>query len=464
MAARLSDLTRVQRVALMLFFSLWMIYGSLINSNNIVDFGQATVEAIVDQHRFYIEDLPVWPRGDDFDYNGHKFSNKQPGQALACSVVYAHLRLLGISYTGNRLLAAALVIFFTASLFTALAAVALFLLARDLDEKRRIIWPLAVALTWGLGTTAFAYSGIAHHDVIATDFLVIAFYLLQQIRNSKLSEPSAKALGLLAGLVLGLTLTTSMLHFFMVSVFGIYFLTMRRWKVLLPLLVGGFIGILPMLVYNTICFGNPFLPAAMAQLKYAGDDGEVMFFLDRENFAEKLRTYYRQINQYLPVIWFGLSGLLLLPSKFRREQLFVIAAILALVFYVTNIQGFGTCAYGPRYLMPIMPFCALGVVGLGRLPTKVVRLVMFLALAYVCFLSARINLVGAMIGAMYCNFAGYAYPDHLLKIRLGQIPQYPLLPCLSALLVIFWAVCSYVLTVEERASASTDCGGGKEAT
>jgi hypothetical protein len=441
---------RAGGVALVLFFSLWLIYGAFINSKNIVDYGQATVEAIVDQHRFYVEDLPVWTRGDDFDYQDHKVSNKQPGQAFICSVAYAQLRLLGISYGREKIVAGALVIFLTASFLTALAAAALFLLARDLDEKKRIIWPLAAALSWALGTTAFAYSGIAHHDAIATDFLIIAFFLLHRIRNADLTEKAQKSVGFLAGLLLGLTLTTSMLHFFMVSVFGIYFLTLCRWKVLLPLLIGGFLGVLPMLVYNTFLFGNPFLPPAMAQLKFTGDDGEVMFFLNSENFFEKLHVYYVQISEYLPVLWFGIAGLLFLPRKFRREQLFVAAAILALAIYVTNIQGLGTCAYGPRYLLPIMPFCALGIVGLGNLPTKVFRVVVFLALASVAAISTQINVVGAMMGAMFCNFAGYGYNDHVLNIQRGNLPQYPLLPYMVALLVALWAAGAFLVILRKK--------------
>src|SRR5262245_61084346 len=259
------------RTEVILFLGLWLVYGLTINSSNILEFGlqQSGVEAIVEHHRFSVENSTSWPvTGDIFNYNGHTYSNKQPGQAMVGAVPYFFLRLLGLSYGKTRLLAGALVTFFSASLLTALAGVAIFKLAQDLDDRRSRVWPIATALTFGLGSLTFAYSGIAHHDTIATAFLVIAFYLIFTLARHNSSERSNRLKAGLAGLCLGLTVTTSMLLFFMVIVVGIYFLSLRRWRLVAPFLIGGFAGVIPLLFYNAVNFGNPFLMAAIANYKF----------------------------------------------------------------------------------------------------------------------------------------------------------------------------------------------------
>ena len=367
---------RIITVELMLFFGLWFVYGMLINEKNIAAAGQSVTEAVVDEHRFNVDNLTAWPHqytGDVFVYEGHTYSNKNPGQGVITSIVYAHLRLFGISYARDKFFAGALVIFFSTSLLTAFGSVVLYWLARDLEGKRTIIWPLAAALIWGLCTTQMAFAGVAWHDPLAAPMLVIAVYLLQKIRNTSLSPEKARNLSILAGFLLGMTVTTSMTFLFMVVVFGIYFLAMRRWRLLVPFLLGGVVGIAPMVFYNTVNFGNPLSFPAVLYFEITGVPPDVYFFLDWVNFKSKVVLYYQLITWYAPVLWLGLAGLLLLPSRVRREQLFVFGAIAVLLLYMFNVTGLGVCGYGPRYLLPIMPFCSLGIVGLGLLPTKTLK-------------------------------------------------------------------------------------------
>ncbi len=77
--------TLITRVEVVLFLFLWLAYGAAINSDNLVKFNlqQIGVEAIVERHQFYLEgsDVPeLWPGGDVFLYQGHKYAAKQPGQ------------------------------------------------------------------------------------------------------------------------------------------------------------------------------------------------------------------------------------------------------------------------------------------------------------------------------------------------------------------------------------------------
>jgi hypothetical protein len=170
---------RAHRVGLSLFFCLWVIYGAVVNSRNQYEFNlqQAGVEAVVERHHFYLEgsstprfQMQVYyydggkPFGDVFSHNGHQYAAKQPGQFMAGALAWFFLRLLGLDYQHHYTLTSALVSWLTTSLVTALAAVAVFAMVRELTSGR-LFWPLTCALIYCLGTTAFVYSGIAYHDL-----------------------------------------------------------------------------------------------------------------------------------------------------------------------------------------------------------------------------------------------------------------------------------------------------------
>lgn len=438
---------------LMLFLGLWLICGMFINTKTISDYGQPLIEAIVDQQRFTLENLRSFPMKDDvFGYEGHTYSNKNPGQAIIGSIAYAHLRLLGISYERDKFFAGALVIFFSTGLFTAFGAVALCRLARDLSGRRTIVWPLAAALVWALCTTQLPFAAVAWHDPLASAMLIMALYFLYKVRDNSLSPEMARNLAILSGFLLGMILTTSMSFFFMVGLFGVYFLTLRRWNLLIPFFTAAFVGIVPMLIYNTINFHNPFTSPYVMFFRYSGYPVDVYFFLDWDNFVGKVLAYFNQINWYSPILWLGFAGLFLLPARVRREQLFILGAIAVLLFYMLNVEGLGVCGYGPRYLLPIMPLCSLGIIGLGRVPTKVFKLLMATLVFWIAFVSFRVNVVGLMGGALYCNYAACGYQEYVHRLTTGPLPQYPILGILLPFFVLWciWAVYSQSLFGQRR--------------
>jgi hypothetical protein len=345
---------------------------------------------------------------------------------------------LGLSYSSHYLLTAALVTFFTASLVTAASAIAVFQIALIFtSESRRLFWPLLTALTYALGTTVFAYSGIAWHDSIATGYLVFAFYILVRISRKTPGERGTNALAVCAGAFLGLTVTTSMLPFFMAAILLLYFVALRRWDSLPYFILGGLIGLTPLLAYNALCFGNPLLLPNIA-----GRYSDTFFRLNWENFLSKLNFYLRMSTLYMPVIWFGLVGLLLYPARLRRERFAILGMLLALASYILNIDANGTCQYGPRYLLPALPFASLGLIGFSFLQRKGLRWVAGSIVLACALVSFAINLVGAMHGAMLCDFPHSAFGLYLSQMLHGEMRSYPLavwltLPlCLSLVLFL----------------------------
>jgi hypothetical protein len=451
----------MRRLECLLFLSLWLAYGVAVNSGNLEAFTlqQAGVEAYVERGHLYLEGssvpaLQVKPVVDAFLYDGHVYPAKQPGQFMAGALAYLPLRALGLSYSDDYLLTAALVTFLTASLVTAAASVAVFRTARGVArEGSGLFWPLLAALAYGLGSTAFAYSGIAWHDSLAAGYLTLALCLLFSLSRGDTKRQAA--VSACAGALLGLTVTTSMLPFPMTSVAGLYFLTLRRPRLLPFFAAGGFVGLAPLLVYNFVCFGNPLLLPNVA-----GNYGDTFFRPSWGNFAAKAVFYARMLALYAPVFWAGLVGLALFPRRLRRVQLLLAAMLLAHAAYVFNIEADGTCQWGPRYMLPAMPLACLGLAGFAHLRGAAARKTAGLAVSACALLSAFVNLVGAAHGAMLCYFPHWAVGKYLSEMTGGHLRAYPLAAWLALPLCASLALVAREVFRRRDASAHDDAAGG----
>lgn len=445
---RLKDLCT--RPAVLLFLLTWLAYGAAINSSNLnaFDLQQIGVEAMVERHHFYLEGSAspqLQTKGDVFEYAGHKYAAKQPGQFIAGAVVYFFLRLLGLTYLNNYLLTSALVTFLTASLVLAASVVAVFKIARELAAKPDdLFWPLASALSYGFATTAFSYSGIAHHDALATGYLVIAFYFIFQLGRQHAAEQVLLKAGA-AGLLLGLTITTSMLPFFMVTVCVLYFFSLRRWKLAPVFLLGLLAGLLPLFIYDAVSFGNPLLLPNVA-----GNYADTYFHFSPNNLGNKLVFYGKTLILYAPIFGLGLFGLSYFPRSAKREPYFLamIAMLAVLAIYVCNIDTEGAYQFGPRYLLPAMPLACLGMVGYGYLSRRFERRLAGVILVVVGAASATINLAGALQGAMCCPGGKNVFLNHLAAIYRGELQPHPLALWLLVPLVLCTAL--FLQTLSQR--------------
>ena len=432
-----SGARRLAPLEVLLFLVLWLAYGVLINSGNLAEFNlqQIGVEALAERGRFYLEGSRVpelQTRDDVFVYGGHEYAAKQPGQFMAGALAYTLVRPFGISYAENYLLASALVTFLTTSLLTALAGVALYRVAREMvGEGAGLKWPLTCALVYGFATLAFTYAGIAHHDAIASAYLLLAFYFAFRVARAGITVRGERVTATCAGLLLGLTITTSMLPFFMALVIGIYFASLGRWRLVPYLLAGGAAGLLPLFVYDAVSFGNPLLLPNVA-----GNYADTYFRIDPANFAGKLAFYARMAALYVPVFALGVVGLLLYPREFRREQTAMLALVFVLAAYLLNIDADGGCQYGPRYLLPAMPYACLGLLGFARLGSSPRRRAAGWMVAAAGLFSFAVNLAGAAHGSMYCDTSKYAFGPYVSAIARGETRTFPLAAWLVAPLLL----------------------------
>ena len=448
---------RAHSVELSLFLCLWFAYGVALNSRNQSAFNlqQAGVEAIVERRQFKLEgsatpqlQLHVYydgdrPFSDVFLYHGSQYANKQPGQFLAGACAYFFLHLFGLSYARNYLLTSALVSFFTTSLVTAAAAVAVFATVRELIDDEKLCWPMTCALIYGLGTVVFVYSGVAHHDGLASGYLAIAFYLVTRLASRRTRGREARLLAAGAGFLLGLTVTTSLLPMLMAGVVGLYVVSLRRWDLTLPALIGGMAGLAPLLFYNAVCFGNPFEPAYIV-----GGYPDTYVYLNLRNTLTKIRFYAIYITIYVPIAWVSLVGLLFYPRQLWRERLVIFGLMIALSIQILNMDSQGECQYGPRFLLPAMAFACIGLVGFHYLHAKMPKVLAISTMILAAAVSIVVNSAGAIYGAMYCEPRVYALWPALAAIRGGAWKDLPLagwllIPLVSSVTLLIYSVRNY---------------------
>ncbi|MGB1557656.1 MAG: hypothetical protein ACPHCJ_07710 [Oceanococcaceae bacterium] len=438
--------------SVLLFLTLWMGFGALINARNMDSFNlqHIGIEAIVERGQFWLEGSPtpqLQPLGDTFHHEGHVYAAKQPGQFMWGALAYWPVQAAGIRYQTDYHRAAALATWGSASLWLALGLVALQRLSLRWRPEQR--WAgHALALTAATGTHLLAYSGLPHHDLIAAGLIACGFACSVTARSA--FGWKQLLLATCAGLSYGWALSTSMLPAFALAPLCLYALISLPWKASLMGLLGILLGLLPLGVYNSLSFGQPWLMANVV-----GNFADTFWRFEASNLLDKLHFYARQSLLYAPILWQGLIGLCRLPA--RLEAASIGLALLALLGYIANIDTVGHCQYGPRYLLPLLPLLCLGLLGLWRGPWPLFAgALSLLAAGY----GLLINLGGALDGAMYCSyweFAGARSWERVLHggalIRPLAVLQWPALGC--GLLWLLWLRSAGGIPRRAAASGST---------
>jgi hypothetical protein len=404
-----------------LLLGLLAVYAATTNTRGLyhASLHQGVVQALVENGTLYIRDYdPRVPLGGDvFIHDGHVYANKQPGSFLLGAAVYWVLHLAGLSYARDYYLTAALVGVFTSGLFTAITAVLVYRLARRRASEG---WALGAALAFGLGSSALPYAGALHHDVLATAFLVAAW--------------AARRRALLAGVLIGAAMTCSLLPAPMVVAMAVLLAlpieagsgpSLPRRAAMLAL--GIAIGAAPLLLSNWMSFGAPW----RMPLTTGGMWPESSPRFDPPFALRLLAMYPRLLLWYAPIVLAGWVGLVygtlrrgVAASATRREDAMLLAAVTAQLVFVLSLGTDGACQYGPRLLLPTMPFACLGLTTFaGRSWSRAAAA----ALVAIGVVSFAINLVGALYGTMYCDANTSAFLHYADAIRHRVFFSFPLL-------------------------------------
>ena len=362
--------------ALCFFSYVYFYQGGGWNQNSRFDL----TRAIVEQQRFAI-DAYAANTGDTAARDGHIYCDKAPGQALLAVPVYA-LFMHGREATPANLNAAAyLITVVTAALPGALAVWVLFALL--MSWRAPVWWAVASALGYGLATLAWPYATLLFGHQLVAALLLFAFALLQGERAGAWRTIVA------AGLCLGLACMVE--YQALLGAVAIGALTARRGlRAMAALIVGALPPLLVLAFYHWQAFGAPWALAYEFSTMPHRHQG---FFMglgipDLTVLREISLGPYRGLFYSAPWLVLAMPGALLWLRGPRAVD--AMSALGVVVLYVwmnaSLIDWQGGWTYGPRFLVPTLPFLAVLVGGLGTLQwrsvvlARVMGAVMILAL------------------------------------------------------------------------------------
>jgi hypothetical protein len=257
------------------------------------------------------------------------------------------------------------------SLFGALVpAIVLLFLVRWIGDRFQPGYGTIAAITLGLGTIVMTFASEFFPHVISATLGFAAFAVLFRERQGPPKLALVGAAGLLAGLAVTfeypLALVGAILFFYALA------RAVPRLPRAATYAAGAVAGAIPALAFNAWAFGNPLKFAYGDAVKVQGLSGHAELGLnDGGVFGVRVPDPWEGLGLLLqgrgllvltPVIAMGVAGVLLLrKGEFKTEAKVILAVIGAYWLYDAGYWlPFGGGTPGPRFLIPMLPFLALG--------------------------------------------------------------------------------------------------------
>lgn len=317
------------------------------NQNSRFDLTRAIVE-----HGTIAIDALHENTGDKAERDGHWYSDKAPGLSWLLVPPYA------IAYAlrpGAVALGAWLSTVLALALPSALAAVLMFHLGRRFGLAAA--WSAGITVAYALGTLAFPYSTILYGHQLQAALGFGAFVLLATAR-----APFA------AGLLLGYAVCVDYTAGIVAVLVAAYALARLGAPAALRVVSGGAVPAIALGGYHWAAFGHPLsLPYHFVLQEHR----RLGWFMgigapERAVLGELLWGEYRGLFFSAPWLLAALPGLVALGRAGRRLEAVLCAAVFAayLLLNAGLVDWHGGWAMGPRYLIPAIPFLAVGAMGL----------------------------------------------------------------------------------------------------
>ena len=321
--------------------------------------------------------------GDKVLYHGHYYSARAPGLALFSLPFYDTLKAFGAErwtrahvappqHPGDEM------IYLTGLWANVLPGLLLLLLVYAVGDRFEPGYGAASAVILGLGTLVLPLSTLLFSHVFTAFLGFAAFWLMLKERDG----PPSFSLLWLAGLAIGYAFTSEYPLFFVGVVLGCFLLS-RRDCLTVPLIarrlgayvLGGLVGLIPLLLYNHYAFHS------WTHLAYSDVHKQQRGFFGIEAPSLKVLATLlfdsRGLLTISPVLIMGAIGTVMLYRRARRAEALTITAI-CLCYLIYNsgyYLPFGGGFMGPRFLTTMLPFlaCPIGL-ALKRFPGPTVAL------------------------------------------------------------------------------------------
>lgn len=314
--------------------------------------------SVVEDHSFEIGShlnrtiSDMWIPKDFAVFEGKVYSDKAPLGSFLGVLPYFFTKI----FTGRLDFLVFFTTVFSSGSLTALTSVLLYRLGYEFgeDEGKRVF----VALGYGLGSMAFFYGTVFFSHGITTFLIVASFYLLVK------SDGSWKSL-ILSGFLAGLSVSSDyQAVLILLPLTGYVF-----WKIRMKglyFLSGLVLGALPLLFYQFLLFGDPFIPTYSYSALYLTYHAKGFFGIETptpgliKNLVRMLLGPWGffMVN---PLIFLALAGFPVFWRKHRAVTMLTIIAFIGLA-YLEGALGY-LDAYSARFMLPVLPFLYLWIYG-----------------------------------------------------------------------------------------------------
>ena len=406
-----------------------------------------------------------WDTNDKAWVDGHFYSVKSPGMAALATPPYMAIKVLGgeklartaidnIERTANpkwhphdvvplenygfdvergvaierRVQQATPVVWFLTLIGAVIPAVLLLLGVRWAADRFEPGYGTAAAITLGVGTMVMTFAAEFFSHVISTGLAFAAFCVLIKERDGPPSWRMVSAAGLLAGLAVSFEFQTGL-----VGVVLFFYALARRVELrrAAGYAAGAFAGALPTLAFNLWAFGNPLELAYGSAVANPGLSGHDVLGLNSTGFfgitaprfdsAVDLLLAGRGLLVLTPVVVMAVAGVLMMRKRGHRAESNVILAVVA-VYFIYNSGywlPFGGGTPGPRFLIPALPFVALGLAtAYRRLPALTLGLAIPSAM-FMLIGSLTYPLIGRQGTGTWADWLVEGNVEHTVLTALG---------------------------------------------
>lgn len=326
-------------------------------------------------------------------------------------------------------------------------AVALLLLVRWVAERIEPGYGTAAAVTLGLATIVMTFAAEYFSHVVAATLGFAAFALLFREREGPARIGLVGAAGLLAGLAVSFEYPLGILGAILFA-YAVARPRLRRLRRAAAYAAGAAIGAAPALAFNLWALSSPFRFAYSHAVAVQGLTGHAKLGLNSSGFfgidlprpgaAVDLLIASRGLLTLTPVLVMGVVGAIMIRKRGRPAEAAVIGAV-GIAYFLYNAGywlPFGGGSPGPRFLIPALPFLAIGLApAFRRLPA----LTLALAIPSVTFMVAgalTFPLIGDNGTGTWANQLGSGALEHtvltVLGVHNGWLAVAPVLAAVAA--------------------------------